>query len=807
LGLALAKYLILTSSGGGGHLSVAKAEVTRLHAAGVPAHDISLVDITGLLESADNPNAPWIPTIGIPGTEIDFFSGKANIEHWNSAQRMGGMTGVQTQKDLIAMQPIAEAIQGPWIEEHLQQFLNDNPALEQIIDTQALSTARTTHVVGEHNRSAKHKPPIALKKIISEFITEKAVHYFKPLSNVSEEDAKYLTVETVNAPLVIGNESSHNFYNRNGVGHLHIQQCQKKPLRPAFFTQPTDTAQRISILTENNKERSFKKQPDDTVITLTLGSQGSLALLDYIDTFINQVLSSPPQQSGRTLLFIAAGKNDGSLNTLYAKTQAHLKQRMQALKTSGITWPEHAEILPLGFQNADHMASLFKHSDILISRSGGISSMEIEETNGVNPNRKVYIHTEAAPPQPHIFPNTSTDACYDALIEGTVPWEGGNAEYLIKKIDASLTSAKTIQFNLNPKEKLPIHTKSLLKLVAEDKLSKQALLTIDDSLKAGSNPNTPFITQLPLMAYAKDFETLRLLIQYGGQFTPAIQKHLRSKKIINHHELKTLQKIAYFQQAEIKCKGYTPLLHAEFYQAIETNHIASIKGLLYRHPKLAFSQYPNNPNQDIQTILRHAKGVPMLSLQLDHANSAKAVQFLRYQIYLQQSALNTQDNYGKTPLSYCKQPSLRKLMVFLGADPSHLNQAITASERKQLGKLFADSQTQTQYLQSRILKAYTAHMDDPDEFYKTLHTDPSLQSLAISREIIGLVFQDLHETQTQIDAMNIIQRFIHFIKYLFSADILTEQSLLESNKMMFYRVKNNDSNDSPDEIAPDISPK
>ena len=67
------------------------------------------------------------------------------------------------------------------------------------------------------------------------------------------------------------------------------------------------------------------------------------------------------------------------------------------------------------------------------------------------------------------------------------------------------------------------------------------------------------------------------------------------------------------------------------------------------------------------------------------------------------------------------------------------------------------------------------------------------------------MFHDLQRTQTQIDAMNIIEYFIHWIKYFFSADILTTHTQLESQKLRFYSTKNDT---LPDETAapPSLKP-
>jgi hypothetical protein len=839
LGFTLVKYLILTSSGGGGHIAVADAEKSGLLQSGIPEEEIAVIDIMGLYNKANNHNRSWIPRWHIFGHDI--FSGEANVQQWNEAQKKGGLKAVHTLEELIKLQWIAEAIQGSDIEKNLQEFIDSNPDLEQVIDTQALSTGNICRVVAKNNRN-EAKPNLQYTKIMTEFFTQKAIHFLEPLSKVDKEDAKHLTVQVVNPLLIAKSDSKRAFFKRHGVGHIDFVERGTKPLRSAFLKENDNPSVYIQThaddeITGRLKEvdfmraalpqakyivkgsgratcryLKFDKQTTDTLITLTLGSQSSVAVLDYIDTFIKQVITSGIKPPERAMLCITTSKNDGSQNTMYAKARLHLDKRLRELEASGIEWPESASVIPLAFQDAKSMASLFKQSDVLIARAGGISSMEAEETYGVNPNRKVYIHTEAAPQNPTIFPSANFDAAYNSLLEGTVHWEGGNAQYLMKNIDASLASAETISFGLN-KQPHASYQHSLLRLATNNQLKSKYYAEIKTCLGEGSSPNLEAIGGLPIMAYAKDERTLELLIQYGGKLTHKVTKHLLEKEVITQERLQSLKKIESIQQAEMQRIGYTPRARAQFLEAIHTGDTAAVQGLLNRLPKLAFIQqahfvYPadREKQQMIRNSIRHIRGIPMLSLQLEQQENPMQFGALKYEIYLNQASLNQEDLNRKTPLSYCKSTELRKLMVVLGANPDYLHQDTPDAEKTTLKTLSALSHKKTRHLQKMILSAYIAHADNRQEFSTAVNTGLAheFNNFQASEDITNFAFNALHSAKSEVELMGALQRIINFIKWIFSADILSQSSRLESRKLLFY--KEHASTEAPATEPPDLDP-
>ncbi len=216
---------------------------------------------------------------------------------------------------------------------------------------------------------------------------------------------------------------------------------------------------------------TINKKSGDQLITITMGSQGSNSVLEYMDAFAQQA-KSLPEGTGNIYFCIAAGKNEPG--SLYGKVRDRADKIMKDLP---LEIQERVKILPLAFQDAKHMASLLTNSDVLISRSGGMSSMEAKATNSPDSKRQVYVHSEAKLKFPKQFPKHSYDATYETLMTGTVKWEGGNAEYLLKEIEASLGSPETVDFGLSSPtgERANVKENSLFHFAYNGRLNKNNL--------------------------------------------------------------------------------------------------------------------------------------------------------------------------------------------------------------------------------------------------------------------------------------------------------------------------------------------
>lgn len=629
------KILIITSSGGGGHLSSAAKQKEYYMSQGYLLDEIATIDIMGQEESANNQQEAWIPSYGWGSLS---FSGQKNVKRWNEAQKMGGIKGVRMLEQLVSYQHVAEMIQASTFLKKTKKFLKEHPDIEMVIDTQALSTPELCRAVTEVNHENSQRDPIQVKKIISEFITSKADHYFDSLSRVRSEHSDCLTVSIVGKPLKLLSESNNNFYTRKKVSHINFESMEhpvsdefsadykgniyiKIPGDAQFDPQKTErdylyntlnintTITSTPLVKQQNTHCKIEKTNNDFVITICLGSQSSSSIIQYIDTFIDQVLAGKLPKDKNIRLFIAAGKNTGHNDTIYAKARLHLKKREAELKAAKTPLPESAKIIILSFQDSKSISSLFQNSDILITKTGGMSSAEVDKTK--SDARQVYINSEEEITIPDIFPVSHFDAIYHALLSGTVLWEGGNAQYLMTNHrQAALTCPSAISFN---PDNFPNYQESLLAMSTRGEINEEHIKTIEDYIKRGSSPNLEAIDGLPILFHAQDFKTIELLIKYGGKVTKELKKHLIELKIADANQLKTLQQLEENVQRSLFYNGYTDKIKHIFLDALSSGNILYIKGLLYLYPKLAFIKpqeirYPADENitKEVQYILNRA---------------------------------------------------------------------------------------------------------------------------------------------------------------------------------------------------------
>lgn len=544
------KYLIITSSGGGGHTNAAEARKKELLDLGIPEKEIDIIDLMGIYgksANAQDGSGAWVPTYSLFGLD-PLFSGAANTEKWNASQKEGTEEAVRKLEYLVEMQPLAESMQAKDVKRNLTTYLKEHD-VQEVFNTQALSTPAICQAVVDYNNSHVERK-LNILTTVTDLITHRAEHFLSSLKNLTPDQQKVLKMEIAAAPMCDPGEKEAEFYKEYQIPeNLFVAKSPLKKVNGRLITEakvgeyPSPVKQEYlktpskQELTEilikaegpeseyissklpnasvNEKDITITKALDDRLITITMGSQGSNSVIEYMDQFADQLLDLKDIPKGNIYLCIAAGKSgEGSL---YEKVKTHAQEIMYNLPKE---LKERVKILPLAFQDAKHMASLLNNSDVLISRSGGMSSMEAEATNGRNPNRKVYVHSEAKLKYPDNFPKHSYDATYEALMTGTVKWEGGNAEYLLRNIGASLGSPETVDFGFTSPEGLPnAKENSLFHFAYDGKLEKNNLAKIEKLIREGSNPNLRFAGGSYLIDHCKDFETKQLLVIYGAKIT------------------------------------------------------------------------------------------------------------------------------------------------------------------------------------------------------------------------------------------------------------------------------------------------
>ncbi len=401
--------LILTSSGGSGHIQAAKAkeyEAKRRY----PHHKILVCDL--MLD--------WM------GKRL----GRYSVYRWNSAQAKGD---VEEQIKLVGFQRLSELLF--WVPIFLRAFStlyrND---IELIIDTQPLFTppimkaARLTMWL--KNRK------IHMEKIITELPTPYCYHFFDPIKRLSPRDRKHIDLITF-YPLL---QEGRNFWKKACNLPSYRIKYDTPPLRPTFHKYMRKKREKkaltlnIQIHSEEEAkliEETLQKgkasyvfssntltyniEPYARVYTLMLGSiPAECNTMRYI-RHILKTLRKLPKDAEPYHLFVFCNKHKPGTKSLL--------KRVHDLITTCSIYPKQLTVIPMTFQDDGVIAPLFFRSDATFTRSGGLTSMELMAVA----KGQICIHSEA---------DDLTLAHY-----GMPKWEFGNAFYLQEKRGAKILTA------------------------------------------------------------------------------------------------------------------------------------------------------------------------------------------------------------------------------------------------------------------------------------------------------------------------------------------------------------------------------
>ncbi len=401
--------LVITSSGGGGHLQAAKAkifEVSKRYPESRVIQRDFLVD--------------WIGKL----------FGRFFVHLYDSAMKNGH---VHTQERLVKCQGILDTFFWPWIffKVFLEIIKND---IDEIIDTQPLGTSATIKAL--RLASFINKKPLVLEKIITELPTEKVTHFFKPIKRLSPKDRSLIRIISAR-PLQL-HQTADGFWKKNcnlSENHIHYQQL---PLRPHFhkiLESAIDLNQALTIPVKlhHHTEQELVRQtvakgniavqefplrlefilhPHDNVFTLMLGSQpAEKATLKYVENFIK--ISRQTSSVKQNLLFVFCGNHQTRANSLL--------RRIHNLVDATKNYPKTLTIIPIPFQDDRVIAPLFSRSNATFTRSGGLTSLELAAIA----QGQIWIHAELNG-NIRRFRNRHSES----MITGMLSWEQGNAFYL-----------------------------------------------------------------------------------------------------------------------------------------------------------------------------------------------------------------------------------------------------------------------------------------------------------------------------------------------------------------------------------------
>lgn len=404
------KILILTSSGGGGHLQAARAkylELTKLSNVSIIQKDVFL-DFLGT------------------------FMGSSFAGTWNFCQAHGKITSLYLFS--MCIHYVDMAISPLLMVKFLYQIIKND--IDRVIDTQPQGTKVFLKAV--RLISKIRKKVIQYEKVLTDLPTSKCNHYFKPFRKLRGKDREFLNVITTK-PLLSSGESEKQFWKKNtGLSLENIKYCDF-PLRPAFqhghkkdhlsltfnTYSPEHTHLVCKSLSFGNasykraKNKIIWKFKQEKLSLITLGSfpQKSV-LIKYMLEYIKQ--KNLHSRDRKDILFILVGPEKTSIN-YYHSIIKELEEHKD--------YPQNLTVLPLAFQNDTALAPLYYNLDFIIAKPGGLTTMElIKSVNG-----NIFIHDTPVQQLSRFF-TSITKHEHDAML----PWERGNANYIIENKKAQI---------------------------------------------------------------------------------------------------------------------------------------------------------------------------------------------------------------------------------------------------------------------------------------------------------------------------------------------------------------------------------
>ncbi len=411
------RLLIITSSAGGGLLQAAVAQ-EQFVLAEAPSTYIVKHDVL----------REWV------WKWLGFFA----IEAWNSAQKKGD---VRSQTFFSSCHRFFDFVTWPNVFFHTLRVLK-RENIDRVIDTQITSTSAIIKAIRLYNIWKKKK--IILEKVMIDLPTRKATHFFRPIKLLSMRDKQHVRIRTIQPLLEVGQTAEEFWQSHCGLSDGDIQYGDvivRKTFRSLQGKSKQCGDQGVCLHFKNEEERQlmeasfqrgtvqtksqgdhlrFEIQNDTFVVTILLGSQpASSATLNYTKQFIQIAKTT----SRKIFLFVFCAEHkvgkSSLLKTISNEVQSHE------------TYPENLSVIPFSFQNDTVLAPLFHRSDIMLSRSGGGTAMELIAVS----TGAMWIHSEAK--------KKASELSLQDLLKGIPHWESESALYLHQLHGAKIVTPDT----------------------------------------------------------------------------------------------------------------------------------------------------------------------------------------------------------------------------------------------------------------------------------------------------------------------------------------------------------------------------
>lgn len=418
---------VITTSGGGGHLQAANAKILEQQLKN-PLIKIKTKNI--ILEAGGK------------------LFGKLMVNAWDRSQRKGNVRALEFWAsnvllfDLVFWFPV-------FFQTLYRLFRN---RIDHVIDTQPLCLPSIVSAVRIYRFVTKKN--VLIEKVLTELPTNYAAHYLRPIRRLPKKGRRLLRIMSTK-PLLSSNETPALFWQK----YCKLPESQVRyedfPIRPSFKKYQNKEIHKepltLSIKLKSEEEKELLKNclekgntpftfsetllllqidPLWKVTTLMLGSQPTQeATLQYVRNFM-EVVRHHKTSDQKHLFFVFCSKN--KFETI------PLQKRIYQLIQDSLDYPKNLTIIPMSSQEDDVIAPLYCRSDATLTKSGGVTAMElIAVARGT-----IWIHKENNfhPIDRFLFENALFAL---GPYKGMPKWEYGNATYLGESKGAQLVTPET----------------------------------------------------------------------------------------------------------------------------------------------------------------------------------------------------------------------------------------------------------------------------------------------------------------------------------------------------------------------------
>lgn len=303
---------------------------------------------------------------------------------------------------------------------------------DHVIDNQPVVTSAIIKAIRIYNRLKKKN--IILEKVIVDMPTHACQHYFRNIKTLSPKDRKNIFLISLkpllkpreteeqfwktNCNLSLDRISYNNFPIRKSFKYYSNKSLKDKSLTLKLCQSPSETllASKICSRLKNCKEGfQFTISPKDKIITVLLGSQAAIdATFEYTKQFVSLSKILPKETIYALFVYCSISKND-----LFSK-----------IYLSFTKIAPNICIIPFTFQREDIIAKLFSRSNVLITKSGGQTTIELMTVV----KGHSFIHSEE-----------KETLSQEKLQEGMSSWETGNALYAKQKLKSKFITPSLFQ--------------------------------------------------------------------------------------------------------------------------------------------------------------------------------------------------------------------------------------------------------------------------------------------------------------------------------------------------------------------------